>query len=91
MVRYFLYTEDRALSFLEGMNELCEAWDRGIDDFIAEYDCKGFVTDQPLGAENRMAEAEGFRLPDVAEICERRDMAHLAQELRLPAPLEIFF
>ena len=64
---------------------------RGIDDFVAENDRKGFVTDQPLGAEDRMAESEGLRLTDVAEICERGDMPHLAQELRLAAALEIFF
>src|SRR6476646_7460096 len=91
MVRNFLHAEDRPVSFLIGMNELCEARDRGIDDFIAENDGKGFVTDQSLGAEDRMAESEGLRLTDVAEVCERGDVPHLAQELRLAAALEIFF
>ena len=91
MVGHFLHAEDRTVSFLVGMNELCESRHRGIDDFVAENDRKGFVTDQPLGAEDRMAESEGLRLTDVAEICERGDVPHLAQELRLAAALEIFF
>ena len=62
MVGHFLYTEDRTVSFLVGMNELGEARDRGIDDFVAENDRKGFVTDQPLGAEDCMAESEGLVL-----------------------------
>ena len=57
----------------------------------SENDGKGFVTDQPLGAEDRMAESEGFRLTDVAEVRERGDVPHLAQELRLAAALEVFF
>ena len=38
-----------------------------------------------------MAEPEGFRLTDVTEICERRNVPHLAQELPLAIALEIFF
>ena len=56
---HFLYAEDRAVLFLVGMNKLCEAGDWGIDDFVAKNDRKGFVTDQPLGAEDRMAESKG--------------------------------
>ena len=90
MVGHFLHAEDRAMSFLVGMNELCEARDRGIDDFVAENDRKRFVTDQPLGAEDCMAESEGLRLTDVAEICERGNVTHLAEELRLATALQIF-
>ena len=57
MVGHFLQAEDRTVSFLVGMNELREARDGGIDDFVAENDRKGFVTDQPLGTEDRMAES----------------------------------
>src|SRR6185295_11860110 len=91
MVGYFLHAEDCAVSFLVDMNELCEARNRRIDDFVAENDGKGFVADQPLSAEDRMAEPESHRLTDVAEICERGDVPHLAQELRLAVILEIFF
>ena len=91
MVGYFLHAEGCTVSFLIDMNELCEARNRGVDDFVAENDGKGFVADQSLGAEDRMAESECHRLTDVAEICERGDVPHLAQELRLTVVLEIFF
>ena len=91
MVGHFLHAEGCTVSFFVDMNELCEARHRRIDDFVAENDRKRLVTDQPLGAEDRMAESEGHRLTDVAEICERGDVPHLAQELRLAVVLEIFF
>ena len=91
MVGHFLHAEDCALSFFVGMNELREAWHGGVDDFVAENDGKGFVADQPLGAEDRMAESQSFRLPDVTEVRKGGDVPHLAQELRFAAALEVFF
>ena len=59
MVGHFLHTEDRTVSFLVGMNELCESRHRGIDDFVAENDGKGFVTDQPLDSAMRSSAPNG--------------------------------
>src|SRR5207244_4917288 len=64
-VGHFLYTEDRTVSFFVGMNELREARDRGIADFVAESDRKGFVTVQPLRDEGCTAGSDGRGLPGV--------------------------
>jgi hypothetical protein len=91
MAGHLLHTKDGTMPFLVGMNELGEAGYRGVNDFVAENYRKWFVTDQPLSAEDRMAKSEGFRLTDVAEVCECRNVPHLAQELRLAVALEVFF
>ena len=91
LVGDFLHPEDCPVAFFVGMNELCEAGHRGIDDFVAQNDGKGLVPDQSLGAEDGMAQPQRFRLTDVAKVGERGDVSHLAQELCFAAALEIFF
>ena len=40
---------------------------------------KGLVTDQMLRAEDGMPESEGFRLSDVTEVRQVRDVPHLVR------------
>ena len=79
------------MSFFIDMNELCEARNRRIDDFVAEDDRKGFVADQPLGAEDRMAESGAPPTDGRSRSLRAWRCAASGSELRLAVVLEIFF
>ncbi len=88
---YFLHAQDGAFALLVDMNELREAGNCRINDFIAQDHGKRLIADQMLRAEHRMSQSHGFRLADITEIRQIRNVSHLIEDLALAAALEIFF
>ncbi len=63
-----LDTENSARPRLECLNELREAWDRGVDDFVPQNNRKRLISDHVSRTQDRMAEPPSLWLTDVTEI-----------------------
>src|SRR5687768_6625066 len=90
-MRHFLNPQNRAMPLLKGLDQLRQAWNRRIDDLVAQHDCKWFVSDQMLRAEYGVSKAQGFRLTHVTEIGQIGNVSHLTEELRLSVSFEVLF
>ena len=91
LLRHFLHAEDCAFALFIDVDQLREAGDRRIDNFIAQDDSERFIADQMLRAEDGMPQSHRFGLADVTEIGQIRNVPHLVEHLAFAAALEIFF
>jgi len=74
-----LYTQHRTLTFYKNLNQLSQPRHRRVDHLVSQQDGEWFVADQVLRAEDRVSQAEGLRLANVAEVGQFRDAPHLFQ------------
>ncbi len=73
------------------MDKLRETGDCRVDNFIAQDDREWLIADEMLGAQDGVTQPHGFRLTNVTEVRQIRNVPHLVQDLALAAALEIFF